>query len=297
MNDLVPKHIREMLERQDQLIPRHLREIQERQNQLISGDLHKILEHRENLISPLVQATLKLKKEFNHNYIYETLQIQNNLVPPEIHKFLDLQKSIVPSYISEFLTKHGEDNNHSNYLGLTKTQVIFEGNNLELLPEVENENDDDEDDFEGKIFKPLSGVVLRVSEELLEKLRQTPNLLYELSPYLFEEVIAELLSKKGFDVEVTNAKNDGGKDIYVTDKNALGTFLYLVECKKYAPNNPVGVGIVRQLHGVVQADRATAGILVTTSHYTNGAKEFQRKVAFQMQLKDYDNIQEWLYKK
>ncbi|MBU1723414.1 MAG: restriction endonuclease, partial [Gammaproteobacteria bacterium] len=92
----------------------------------------------------------------------------------------------------------------------------------------------------------------------------------------------------------TPASKDGGKDIYAARKDHLGSFLYVVECKKYAPDNPVGVGLIRQLNGVVQAERATAGILATTSFFTKGAKEFQARLSHQIGLKDYVGIQEWL---
>ncbi|MBU1932182.1 restriction endonuclease, partial [Patescibacteria group bacterium] len=48
------------------------------------------------------------------------------------------------------------------------------------------------------------------------------------------------------------------------------------------------------LNGVVQAERATAGILATTSFFTKGAKEFQARLSHQIGLKDYVGIQEWL---
>lgn len=136
--------------------------------------------------------------------------------------------------------------------------------------------------------------VTSVSDDLLKKLADDPGLLYQLSPRLFEEVVGELLTRLGYEVSLTPASRDGGKDIYVATRNELGSFLYIVECKKYAADNPVGVGLVRQLHGVVQAEQATAGILATTSFFTRGAKEFQRQVAFQISLQDYLGIQEWL---
>jgi restriction system protein len=94
---------------------------------------------------------------------------------------------------------------------------------------------------------------------------------------------------------LTPPSKDGGKDIYAARKDHLGAFLYIVECKRYAPKRPVGVGLVRQLHGVVQAEQATAGILATTSFFTRGAKEFQETVSFQISLKDYLGIKEWLH--
>ncbi|MGE0370962.1 MAG: restriction endonuclease [Gammaproteobacteria bacterium] len=136
--------------------------------------------------------------------------------------------------------------------------------------------------------------VTSVSDQLLERVHANPTLMYELSPRRFEEFVAEVLNRLGYSVTLTPASGDGGKDIYAAKKDHLGSFLYVVECKKYAPDNPVGVGLIRQLNGVVQAEQATAGILATTSFFTKGAKEFQRRISHQMGLKDFLGIQEWL---
>lgn len=69
-----------------------------------------------------------------------------------------------------------------------------------------------------------------------------------------------------------------------------------VECKKYAPDHRVGVNLIRELNGVVQAERATAGILATTSFFTRGAKELQERLSNQISLKDYLGLQEWMSK-
>jgi restriction system protein len=142
--------------------------------------------------------------------------------------------------------------------------------------------------------KQVVSDIVQVSDAFLRKLKSDPKLLYDLSPRKFEEVVAELLNKLDYEVTLTPASKDGGKDIYAAKKDYLGTFLFIVECKKYAPDRPIGVGLVRQLNGVVQAEQATAGILATTSFFTRGAKEFQRKIAYQISLKDYFGIQAWL---
>lgn len=136
--------------------------------------------------------------------------------------------------------------------------------------------------------------VVAVSDDFLRKLHADPRLLYELTSRGFEELVAELLGRLEYEVTLTPASKDGGKDIYAAKKDHLGSFLYIVECKKYAPDHPVGVGLVRQLNGVVQAEQATAGILATTSFFTKGAKEFQDLISCQLSLKDYLGIQEWL---
>ncbi|TDU69418.1 restriction system protein [Prosthecobacter fusiformis] len=136
--------------------------------------------------------------------------------------------------------------------------------------------------------------ITTVSDEFLTKLHDSPNLWYDLSPRDFEVVVAEILYRLGYDITLTPASKDGGKDIYAAKKSDLGSFLYVVECKRYAPDNTIGVGLIRQLNGVVEAERATAGILATTSFFTKDAKEFQTTVANRMSLKDYLGLQDWL---
>ena len=138
--------------------------------------------------------------------------------------------------------------------------------------------------------------VQSVTDDLLSQAYANPKLLYEITPRRFEEFVAELLNRLGYEITLTPASRDGGKDIYAAKKDDLGSFLYVVECKQYSPDNRVGVGLIRELNGVVQAERATAGILATTSFFTKGAKEFQARLSNQISLKDYLGIQEWLSK-
>jgi len=136
--------------------------------------------------------------------------------------------------------------------------------------------------------------VQAASDDLLKKVHANPTLLYQLEPRQFEEFVAEILDRLGYSVQLTPATKDGGKDIYAAKKDHLGSFLYIVECKKYAPHHRVGVGLIRQLNGVLQAERATAGILATTSFFTRGAKELQTQLEHQITLTDYLGIQAWL---
>lgn len=138
--------------------------------------------------------------------------------------------------------------------------------------------------------------VKSVTDDLLLRAYENPKLLYEITPRRFEEFVAELLDRLGYEVTLTPASRDGGKDIYAAKKDDLGSFLYVVECKQYSPDHRVGIGLIRELNGVVQAERATAGILATTSFFTKDAKEFQARLSNQISLKDYLGIQEWLSK-
>lgn len=132
------------------------------------------------------------------------------------------------------------------------------------------------------------------NDEIMQILKKDPTIVWKLPPRKFEEIVAEILSKQGFQVELTPASGDGGVDIYAAKKDGLGQFLYLVECKRYVPPNKVGVEIVRSLYGVLQVQKATAGAIVTTSYFTKGAEDFQREIQHQMYLHNYITLQKWI---
>jgi len=139
----------------------------------------------------------------------------------------------------------------------------------------------------------ISGVVI-VSDDLLDRIKAKPTEMYSLTPRQFEELVAELFRRQGYEVRLTPASKDGGKDIYVAKRDTVGALMYLVECKQFAPDRPVGVGLIRQLYGVVQQENATGGILATTSFFTKGAKEFTEKVRYRLSLKNYIDLQKWV---
>lgn len=126
-----------------------------------------------------------------------------------------------------------------------------------------------------------------VSNCLFDRISKDPQEMYTLSPRQFEQFVADLFHRQGYEVTLTPASKDGGKDIYVAKREAVGSLLYLVECKQFAPDRPVGVGLIRQLYGVVEQEDATGGILATTSFFTKGAKQFTEKVRYRLSLMDY----------
>jgi DNA-directed RNA polymerase specialized sigma24 family protein len=136
--------------------------------------------------------------------------------------------------------------------------------------------------------------VISTNEKIFRLVQDDPNAIFDLAPRQFEELVAELLHKQGYEIRLTPPSNDGGFDMYAARKDGMGEFLYLVECKRYAPARPVGVDIVRSLYGVVQKEEASAGILVTTSRFTKGAAEFQQSVRHRLSLRDYLHLQGWL---
>jgi restriction system protein len=133
-----------------------------------------------------------------------------------------------------------------------------------------------------------------VDRRLTVHLARHPEDLHRLEPRRFEELVARMFEDLGYEVELTLQTRDGGRDIRAIRKDEAGPVLYLVECKKHRPDRLVGVGLVRQLYGVKQAERANVGVLVTTSGFTKDAREFTEHLGYELSLKDYDDLREWL---
>lgn len=145
-----------------------------------------------------------------------------------------------------------------------------------------------------QIIASIGPDVVFVDQQLLKYLAAHPNELHVLDPRKFEEIVAEIWHRRGFTVKLTPRTRDGGKDIYAVENSRYGDILYVIECKRYARDRPVGVEIVRALYGVTEAERATMGLVATTSYFTDPAREFQRTIAHRMTLTDGDGIKHWL---
>jgi len=136
--------------------------------------------------------------------------------------------------------------------------------------------------------------VAEVNDELIRHLAKHPELLYDLHPWRFEELVAELLRAQGFEPTLTPRTRDGGRDILAARSDALGSLLYLVECKRYGPKNKVGVEVVRAIHGVTNSERATKGVIVTTSFFTKNAIDFATPLKYGIGLHDFETLKSWL---
>ena len=134
-----------------------------------------------------------------------------------------------------------------------------------------------------------------IEQELIAYLSKHPDLLYELAPRKFEEVIAAIFKNQRFNVELTPQTRDGGFDVIAVQKDDLtGESRYLIECKRYAARRTVDVGVVRSLYGVVTDQKATKGIIATTAFFTKDARKFEASNRNRLSLNDYAAIVGWL---
>ena len=93
-----------------------------------------------------------------------------------------------------------------------------------------------------------------------------------LSGIEFENLCQVLLQKGGFDVETTKTSGDGGIDLIARNQQPFFSGKYIIQCKRYIGS--VGEPVVRDLYGVVMAERANKGILLTTGRFTISAIRF-----------------------
>ena len=269
-------------------------------------------DHRNDLIHT-VRNTPKLNllaagREYNSSIIRRTIDSHIDLYEVRVGGFT---KSEFNDLINRRFTGIKDLNKNRLYtaiqgnpfLALQFSETIDEGivswdQLLEGYRDFESSGFFDKDDMPLPVDDtPPDPIIVRVSfvnDQLLERLKNDPQQMYGLSPRKFEEVVAELLYKQGFEVELTPASRDGGFDIYAAKIESVGKFLYLVECKRYTPPKKVGVQVIRSLHGVVQKERANAGIIVTSSYFTSDAKELQSELEHQIKLSDYIGVQKLL---
>ncbi len=126
-----------------------------------------------------------------------------------------------------------------------------------------------------------------LSEELLQKI-------LEQSPYFFEHLVLDLLSKMGYgSTEETPYVHDDGIDgIIYEDK--LGLEKIYIQAKRYKPENKVGKPEVHQFSGALDEQKATKGVFITTSDFTKEAKSFQAKTDKQIVLISGDELTRYM---
>ncbi len=135
-------------------------------------------------------------------------------------------------------------------------------------------------------------IVDAIDARILRHFQEQPDYLFNLDPFQFEEVICEVVSAFGWNAAVTSRTKDGGFDILALDNGVLKN-KYLIECKRYR-KKPVGVQLVRSLHGVVEEEQATKGILVSTSGFTKPAQALLDKHSWKLEGCDFQRLLEWL---
>lgn len=118
----------------------------------------------------------------------------------------------------------------------------------------------------------LSAYRQRERRGLVDRVTQNPaaNMLNGMSWRQFEKLVGEGFRRQGYAVKETGGGGaDGGVDLRLTRNGET----YLVQCKQWRAFK-VGVDVVRELYGVMAAEGAAGGFVVTSGRFTDEAAKF-----------------------
>lgn len=94
--------------------------------------------------------------------------------------------------------------------------------------------------------------------------------LLELSGREFEDHVAQLFTKLGYSVKQTPYVNDRGRDAILRKDGHK----YVMECKRYDDNSPIGRRALQILVAAKLEERSSRGIFVTTGRFASTAHEY-----------------------
>jgi len=104
--------------------------------------------------------------------------------------------------------------------------------------------------------------------EILKLIQEDSDVLYELDPRKWEEILAGAYEREGYDeVILTPRSGDFGRDV-IAIKRGFGSVRLLDQMKAYSPEHLVKANDVRAMIGVLTGDQnASKGIVTTTSDF------------------------------
>lgn len=97
--------------------------------------------------------------------------------------------------------------------------------------------------------------------------------LLSMDPFDFERHVMSFFQHAGLLAWVTKRSNDAGVDGFAKHEQGL----IVVQCKRFAEHNLVGRPVVQQFKGVIEESQAWRGYIVTTSGFTQEAKDSAEK--------------------
>jgi len=151
---------------------------------------------------------------------------------------------------------------------------------------------------EKKILTPdeFLGLDLTISVDLrlLAYLHNNPKEIYGLTPRQFEELVAELLAKSGFQTKLGPRGRDDGVDVFAERETDLGPELVIVQVKRYREDRKIGQPIIKQLHADVSDRDASKGLLVTSSSFSRDAQKYIDLHKYKLAGKDFEGVKKWI---
>jgi len=132
-------------------------------------------------------------------------------------------------------------------------------------------------------------IVINNWQSIVKKITEDHRELFNLSWKKFEDLMAHLLEKHGWEITPMGYTKDDGIDIFAVRRVAPKVeFTMMVQCKKYEQHRKVGVAIVKDVWATKWEKGIHHAMIATTSFFTKGAANKAEK--WNLDLRDHDAI-------
>jgi len=134
----------------------------------------------------------------------------------------------------------------------------------------------------------LEAAMKKINDDLAADILQKAR---EMSPAKFEQLVLDLLLAMGYGgtnkdmAKVTPISHDNGVDGIIPE-DALGLDKIYIQAKRYKEGSSVAKPEIQQFIGALNEQKASKGVFVTTSTFTQGAKESVSKATSKIVLID-----------
>lgn len=141
--------------------------------------------------------------------------------------------------------------------------------------------------------REVIGIVEAVGRDLVAYFSAHPEEMKRMPHRQFEELVAEIWARMGYEVELRQQTRDGGIDV-IAMRRAEANLRFLIQCKRPEPHKKVSVETVRSLLGVKLDQGGSKAILATTVTFTRDAQQMLDQHRWELEGRDYDGLLDWL---
>ncbi len=176
----------------------------------------------------------------------------------------------------------------NRYLSRFSEFVAFRGGRAQRSATGTTEVENDEKTPDEVIRAAHAELENALGQELLARI-------LDKSPAFFERLVVQLMVAMGYGGSLAEAgralgkSGDGGVD-GVIDQDALGLDRIYVQAKRYVNGNTVGAPAIRDFFGSLDRFKAAKGLFVTTSTFTDDARETAKLLSKRIVLIDGEQL-------
>jgi hypothetical protein len=213
----------------------------------------------------------------------ELLHIIRNFI--NLGNFLAAKNRV--SDLTEILSVESLSEKIKLKIGRTGKEIVI--STIEIFNRINFE------DYFDSLVDEFPEIIKELSEELMFRISEKPELMQRIEGLTFENFVANILRKQGMEAEVTTKTRDGGIDVIAFKDDKYTKRKYIFQCKRNNSNNKVGIDVVQRMNGL-RAD-SDGQFIVTTSTFTKSAIDWIKKnqqYCIGLELVDYQKLAKWL---